>query len=189
MTGPKTVAIIRRFGFGALLLVALAHRGTVAIAQPASSNIVVETTKGSFTFETFPDDAPQTVAHIVALVRAGFYDGQRVHRATAAFVVQFGDPQSRDLGKRELWGKGPAASSGHPIGVPEISKNRIHRKGAVAVAHPGNPSKADSQVYVTLANRPDLDGRYAVFGQVVAGDDVPVKLEVGDVILKMYVKE
>jgi cyclophilin family peptidyl-prolyl cis-trans isomerase len=52
----------------------------------------------------------------------------------------------------------------------------------------GDPSKGDSQIYVTLANRPDLDGRYAVFGQVIAGDDVPGKLEVGDLITKMYVK-
>ena len=171
-----------------MLLTAMLAVGKVW-AQPAAPLIVVEASKGSFTFETFPVDAPLTVAHIVALVRSGFYDGQRVHRAIPGLVVQFGDPQSRDPAKRVLWGRGPAASSGRPIGAAEIAKGRIHRKGAVGVAHMGNPAKADSQIYVTLANRPDLDGRYAVFGQVIAGDDVPAKLQVGDVITRMYVKE
>ena len=159
------------------------------LAEPAAPNIVVETTKGSFTFETYPVDARQTVAHVVALVRARFYDGQRIHRAVRGLVVQFGDPQTRDLAERELWGRGASASSGHPIGVAEMYKTRVNRKGAVGMAHMGDPAKADSQSYVTLANRPDLDGRYAVFGQVIAGDDVPAKLEVGDVITRMYVKE
>ena len=159
------------------------------LAEPAAPNIVVETTKGSFTFETYPVDARQTVAHVAALVRAGFYDGQRIHRAVRGLVVQFGDPQTRDLSKRGLWGRGASASSGHPIGVGEMSKTRVNRKGAVGMAHMGDPAKADSQIYVTLANHPDLDGRYAVFGQVIAGDDVPAKLEVGDVVTRMYVKE
>ena len=160
-----------------------------ALAQSPPPIIVVETVRGSFTFETFPADAPKTVAHIVSLVRGGFYDGQRIHRMLPGFLVQFGDPQSRDLTKRAMWGRGPAASSGHPIGAVEFGKSRIHRKGAVGVAHMGDPTKADSQIYVTLANRPDLDGRYVVFGQVIAGDDVPARLQVGDEITRMYVKQ
>src|SRR5262249_54214529 len=136
-----------------------------------------------------PADARLTVGHVVALVRAGFYDGQRVHRAIPGFVVQFGDPQSRELSRRDAWGHGPAASSGRPIGAAEVSEARVHRKGAVGMAQLGDPRKADSKNYVTLANRPDLDGRYAVFGQVTAGDDVPSKLEVGDMITRVYVKE
>ncbi len=150
--------------------------------------IVVETTKGTFAFETYPDDAPRSVAHIVALVKNGFYDGQRVHRALPGFVVQFGDPQSRDEHKRDLWGKGAAAASGKPIGLAEIARKRTHRKGAVALAHAGDPAMADSQLYVALAERPDLNGRYAVIGQVISGEDVPAQLQVGDVITKAFVK-
>src|SRR5262249_26997169 len=139
--------------------------------------------------ETFPMDARRTVAHIVGLVRGRFYDGQRVHRAVPGLVVQFGDPQTRDLEKRAWWGRGSAASSGHPIGVAELSKHLVNRKGAVGVSHMGDPSKGDSQIYITLANRPDLDGRYVVFGQVIAGDEVPAKLEIGDIVERMYVKE
>jgi cyclophilin family peptidyl-prolyl cis-trans isomerase len=165
----------------------------IAVAQTqapsAAPVIVVETTKGTFAFETFPAEAPKTVAHILALVRRGFYDGQRVHRSVPGFVVQWGDPRSRDLADEAMWGRGPAASSGEPIGVPEITKKRTHVAGAVAVAHPGVPARADSQIYVTLAPRPDLDGKYAVFGQVIEGADVPARLERGDTITKMYVRE
>jgi peptidyl-prolyl cis-trans isomerase B (cyclophilin B) len=151
--------------------------------------IVVDTARGTFAIVTFPNDAPLTVAHVVALVRAGFYDRQRIHRALPGFVVQFGDPQTRDLSTRELWGRGEAASSGKPIGVAEIPKKRSHRPGAVGVAHMGEPAKADSQIYITLAKRTDLDGQYGVFGQVVEGEDVPAALQVGDEIRRVYIRE
>jgi cyclophilin family peptidyl-prolyl cis-trans isomerase len=160
-----------------------------ASAQPAGPVIVVETTKGSFEFETYPMDAPKTVAHIVELVKRGFYDGQRIHRALPGFVVQWGDPRSRDPSREADWGRGPEASSGHPIGASELRRKRLHTRGAVAMAHLGNPALADSQIYVTLANRPDLNNRYTVFGHIVAGDDVPARLERGDLIRRMYVKE
>ena len=160
--------------------------GQAAVPGPI---IVVETTKGTFAFETFPSEAPKTVAHVVALVRRGFYDGQRVHRAIPGFLVQWGDPRSRDAGKESEWGRGLAASSGKPIGAGEISKKHLHIAGAVAMAHPGTPAGADSQMYVTLAKRADLDGYYTVFGRVIAGAEVPATMERGDVITKMYVKE
>jgi cyclophilin family peptidyl-prolyl cis-trans isomerase len=169
-------------------LIVCAAAGAAGQTRGAIPVIVVETSRGSFSFETFPDEAPVTVAHIVALVREHFYDGLRVHRAQPGFVVQFGDPQTRDLQKRELWGRGSAAASGKPVGVAELSKKRLHKGGAVGLAHMGEPSQADSQIYITLAPRPDLDGRYAVFGQVIAGDDVPAQLQVGDAIIRMFVK-
>ena len=74
-------------------------------------------------------------------------------------------------------------------GAAEITKKRPHVRGAVALAHPGNPAQADSQIYVTLAERPDLNGRYAVIGRVIEGGDVPARLERGDLILRMRVRE
>jgi len=171
----------------ALLGVCLA--AATALHAADSPVIVVETAKGTFAFETYPEDAPKTVAHVVDLVTRGFYDGQRIHRAVPGFVVQFGDPRSRDLAQEAAWGLGTEASSGRPIGVPEITKKRTHTAGAVAMAHPGLPSLADSQVYVTLVDRPDLNGKYAVFGHVIEGADVPARLERGDLIRRMYVRE
>jgi peptidyl-prolyl cis-trans isomerase B (cyclophilin B) len=158
-------------------------------AQPAGPVIVVETVKGTFELETYPADAPKTVAHIVDLVKRGFYDGQRIHRALPGFLVQWGDPRSRDLSREADWGRGPDASSGHPVGASELRRKRLHTRGAVAMAHQGNPALADSQIYVTLEARPDLDNRYTVFGHITAGDDVPARLERGDLIRRMYLKE
>jgi peptidylprolyl isomerase len=162
----------------------------VATAQTAPNPvIVVETTKGTFAFETYPADAPKTVAHVLALVQRGFYDGQRVHRAVSGFLVQWGDPRSADLDREDDWGRGPDASSGEPIGVSEISKKHPHTAGAVGISHQGLPARADSQIYVTLAARPDLDGKYTVFGHVVEGADVPGRLVRGDLIRRAYVRE
>ena len=129
------------------------------------------------------------MAHIVELVKQGFFDGQRFHRVISGFVVQWGDPRSRDLSLQSQWGRGAMAASGKAIGTPEITKRRRHVKGAVGVSHPGLPALADSQIYVTLADRPDLDGSYAVFGRLVSGFDVPEQIQRGDVIRKMYVRE
>jgi len=172
----------------ALFLIAIAAGGRAQ--QPGGGPvIIVDTTKGTFAFETYPLEAPKTVAHVLQLVRRGFYDGQRFHRALPGFLIQWGDPQSRDLSVQADWGRGAAASSGQPIGVAEITKKRSHPRGAVAMAHPGVPSQADSQIYVTLAPRPELNGKYAVFGQIIYGEDVPEKIQRGDLVRRMYVKE
>jgi cyclophilin family peptidyl-prolyl cis-trans isomerase len=174
---------------GAAIVIAWLLLSCMPIGQVAAPIILIETSKGTFEVETYPVEAPKTVAHVVALVKDGFYDGQRVHRALPGFLVQWGDPRSRDTAREEDWGRGPEASSGKAIGVPEISSKHLHGRGAVAMAHPGVPGQADSQMYVTLADRPDLNGKYTVFGQVIAGADVPARLERGDVIRRMSVKE
>jgi cyclophilin family peptidyl-prolyl cis-trans isomerase len=150
--------------------------------------IVLDTSKGVIEFETYPNEAPKTVAHILNLAKRGFYNGQRVHRVAPNFVVQFGDPQTRDMTKKDLWGRGPGAGSGKPVGVAEPHKNRGHKLGSVAMAHAGNPAQADSQMYITLRPTPELDGKYTVFGQVISGMDVVRKIEIGDVIKKASVK-
>ena len=176
---------------GILALLALACYVVVprVLAQRSSALVVVETTRGTFAFDTYPKDAPLSVAHILKLAKAGFYDGQRVHRAVPGFVVQFGDPQTRDLDKRALWGKGLEASNGEPIGVGEVVLKRKNVALAVGLAHQGEPAKADSQLYIMLEARPELDGHYAVIGQVIEGEDVPAQLQVGDEIRRVYVRE
>ena len=183
MTGTRRLLAL------VLVLAALVWVPSVPVAQVAGPVIVVESTKGAFAFETYPNEAPKTVAHVLQLVRNGFYDGQRFHRALPGFVIQWGDPRSRDLEKQGDWGRGDQASSGSPIGVSEISRKHLNTKGVVAAAHYGDPAKADSQIYVTLADRPDLNGRYTIFGHVVAGNDVPEKIQKGDLITRVYVRE
>jgi peptidyl-prolyl cis-trans isomerase B (cyclophilin B) len=145
--------------------------------------VVIETDKGTIQFETYPAEAPKTVEQVLALVKRNFYNGLRVHRVVPGFVVQFGDPQTRDVSKRAAWG---TMGSGKVVGVAEIK--RSHSLGAVAMAHAGDAAKADSQMYITLAPQPRLDSGYTVFGQVIAGMDVVNRLAVGDVIRRATVR-
>lgn len=173
----------------ALALVADGGQSPVRAQGENAPLIVLETSQGTVAFVTFPNEAPLTVAHIVALAKSGFYDGQRIHRAVSGFLVQFGDPQSRDLTARETWGRGSKAASGKPVGAAEITKRRPNLQGAVGLAHMGEPTKGDSQIYITLARRADLDGQYAVFGQVVEGAEVLAQLKVGDEIRRAYIRD
>lgn len=163
-----------------------------AAAAPAATSpgagpvIVVETVKGTFEFETYPNEAPKTVARIVELVNKRFYNGQRVHRVVPNFVMQLGDPATRDMTRQADWGRG---GSGTPVGVAEITKSRTHVKGAVAMAHAGDATKADSQWYVTLSPQARLDGQYTVFGKVISGMDAVAKLQVTDRIIRVTVRE
>lgn len=147
---------------------------TLAKKSPgAGPVIVIDTAKGTIQIETYPTEAPKTVEHVLALVRRNFYNGLRIHRVESGFVVQFGDPQSRDLAKRALWG---TMGSGRPVGAAEMDPSRRHRLGTVSMAHAGDPAKADAQIYIMLRAAPTLDGKYAAFGQVIAGMDVVQKL-------------
>lgn len=147
----------------------------VVVAQKSAGAgpvIVIETMKGTIQIETYPKEAPKTVEHVLALARRNFYNGLRVHRVESGFVVQFGDPLTRDMTKRALWG---TSGSGRPVGAAET--DRLHKRGSVAMAHAGDPAKADAQMYILLrASAPPLDGKYAVFGQVISGMDVAEKL-------------
>jgi cyclophilin family peptidyl-prolyl cis-trans isomerase len=157
-----------------------------ALPSPgAGPVVVVETTKGTFEFETYPTEAPRTVEHILALVKRNFYNGLRFHRVEPGFVIQAGDPNTRDYTKKALWG---TSGSGKPVGATELSRKRTHVRGAVAMAHSGNASQADAQFYVTLSAVPRLDGKYVVFGRVINGLEVTAQIRVGDIIRKMYVK-
>ena len=158
-----------------------------APARPAVKGpiMVIETVKGPIEIQLFPAEAPKTVEHITALTKRNFYNGLRVHRVEPGYVVQFGDPQTRDMTKRDRWGTG---GSGKPIGAGEPSPKHKHVVGAVAMAHPGDPKFADSQMYIMLGSAPKLDGGYTVFGQVISGMDVVRKLAVTDVIRRITVK-
>jgi cyclophilin family peptidyl-prolyl cis-trans isomerase len=169
---------------------------TLALAAPALAQqkspgagpvIVLETAKGVIEFETYPEEAPKTVARILELVKKGFYTGLRFHRAEPKFLIQVGDPGTRNVMMQEWWGRG---GSGKPIGVAEITKKRRHIRGAVAMAYPGtDPKNADSQFYILLGPKPELDARYTVFGKVIKGMEVVDRIQRSDVLKRAYVKE
>jgi cyclophilin family peptidyl-prolyl cis-trans isomerase len=172
----------------AACLLALAVATSAQQKSPGAGPIIVlETAKGTIEFETYPEEAPKTVERILELVKKGFYNGQRFHRAEPKFVIQIGDPQSRNMTLQDWWGRG---GYGKPIGVAEITKKRRHVRGAVAMGYAGtDPKTADSQFYITLRAAPELDAKYTVFGKVIAGLSVIDRITRGDVVKKASVRE
>jgi cyclophilin family peptidyl-prolyl cis-trans isomerase len=169
----------------AFVFAVLPHPGLAQRSPGAGPIVVLDTEKGTIEFETYPEDAPKTVARILELVKRNFYNGQRFHRAEMK-LVQVGDPVSRDMLREGWWGR---TGSGKPIGVAEITKRRRHITGAVAMAHAGDPKLADSQFYIIMEPKPSLDGKFTVFGRVIAGMDVVQKIRRGDRLKRASVKE
>ena len=120
---------------------------------------VVETNMGTFSFEFYPEEAPQTVASFQKLANKGFYDGLIFHRVIAGFMMQGGDPTGTGTG-------GP----GYSIKA-EFNKHK-HVAGTVSMARSADPDSAGSQFFVVLGAAPHLDGQYTAFGQVIDGMDV-----------------
>jgi len=145
-------------------------------AAPAGPVFVIETPYGPVTIQTFPQDAPKTVARITELIRQGFYDGLTFHRVEPGFVVQGGD--------QEGTGRGGSGQT-----VPAEFNARKHVPGTVAMARTSDPNSADSQFYIALARLPHLDGQYTVFGQVIDGMDRVRKIRRGDAMLRVWLKE
>ena len=168
-----------------LAVVVVAFTSAQKPSPGAGPIVVLETEKGVIEFETYPEEAPKTVAQIVGLVKKNFYNGQRFHRAEMG-LIQIGDPQSRNVLMKDWWGRG---DSGKAVGVAEITKKRRHVRGAVGLAYSGSdPRNGTSQFYITTREHPQLDAKYAVFGKVIKGMEVVDKIKVGDRVKSMKIK-
>ncbi len=127
----------------------------------------VETTAGTLVVGFFPDIAPGHVKNFVELARKGFYDGTRFHRVIPGFMIQGGDPLSKDPTKKAMWGTG---DPGYKIKA-EFS-TRPHLRGTLSMARGSNPDSAGSQFFICHAAAPHLDRSYSAFGELLAGHDV-----------------
>ena len=131
------------------------------------SQATFHTSMGDFTIAFDPQIAPNTVANFIKLASSGFYDKVKFHRIIAGFMIQGGDPLSKDDAKQSLWGTG---GPGYQFNdeITSASKNII---GAVAMANSG-PNTNGSQFFVNVANNDYLDGHYSVFAHVTSGMDI-----------------
>lgn len=152
----------------------LMDMGDTPEAAPTGPQIVIETVHGEITIQTYPEDAPKTVARITELAAAGFYDDVTFHRVVPGFVVQGGDPTGTGRG-------------GSGQNLPAEFNARKHVEGTVAMARATDPNSADSQFYITLSPQPHLDGKYTVFGQVIDGMDAVRKIRQGDAMVHVTV--
>jgi len=127
--------------------------------------------QGKIRLELFPQIAPKTVANFNTLVDSGFYDNLLFHRIVPGFVIQGGDPHTRNHKDRSLWGTG---GPGWKIDA-EFSDLK-HSRGIVSMARSHDPNSAGSQFFIVLNDSYFLDGQYSIFGQVVEGMDVVDKI-------------
>ncbi len=144
-----------------------------------TDSVTFETNKGSFTAELYPADAPETVANFRKLIEDGYFDGIVFHRVIPEFVVQGGDPLTKELPLTH-----PRIGTGGPgytIKCETKGNPRKHEVGALSMAHAGKDT-GGSQFFIVLneANTRHLDGVHTVFGKVVDGIDVVNTLERGD---------
>lgn len=153
---------------------------TLTDFEPISATgAIIKTTKGDITIQLFRQQAPLTTINFLSLAKAGFYNDIVFHRVIPGFMAQVGDPLTKDKTKKALWGTG---GPGYAI-ADEFEASLKHDKaGIVSMANSG-PNTGGSQIFITYAPQPHLDGIHAVFGQVTAGMDVLESIEAGDKIL------
>ncbi len=132
---------------------------------------VFETNQGTFKIELFEDKAPITTANFIKLAQSGFYDGTRFHRIIAKFMIQGGDPLSKDLSLRSRWGTG---GPGYHI-KDEFGAGLKNDPGTIAMANSG-PDTGGSQFFINVANNFFLNGKHPVFGKVIEGYDLVEKI-------------
>lgn len=175
------------------------HTSDVQVS--GTETAVITTSKGTITLEFYADDAPNTVASFIELAESGFYDNIKFHRVVPTFVVQGGDPQTRDLTSAEVvdivarqaagdYSSGdPMIGTGGPGWTQVAEFNaRPHERGTLAMARSRDVNSAGSQFYICLGPQPSLDGQYTVFGRVTAGMEVVDAIAVGDVIESIVIE-
>lgn len=151
-----------------------------------AQEVSIVTNRGTIILELYGREAPYTITNFLTLIDEGFYDGLKFHRFDPGFVIQIGDPASREADSNEALLALGSGGPGYRI-TDEISPALSHdQAGMVAMANlnlDGSlPDTAGSQFYITLAPATYLDGRYAIFAKVVQGLDVVNKLQLGDTI-------
>ncbi len=140
------------------------------IRKMAETRAVIETKFGNIELRFFPDVAPKHVNSFIELAKKGFYDGTTFHRVIPGFMIQGGDPNSKDPDR-----------SRHGIGGPGYTikaefNEKPHKRGTLSMARSADPNSAGSQFFICVADAPFLDRQYTVFGEVVSGMEAADKI-------------
>lgn len=134
---------------------------------------VFDTGKGRIVLMFYPDKAPNHVAQFKKLIQDGFYDGTRFHRNIEGFMIQGGDPNSKDKSKAQLWGTGGYMEDGKEVNLKAEFNDLKHARGVWSTARGGHSvDSASSQFFIMQADNSGLDGQYTAFGYCIEGMDV-----------------
>ena len=155
----------------AILAVASVNAEEQKPMNTANEVAVIKTSEGEMIAEFWPDVAPNTVENFKKLARSGFYDGTAFHRIVKGFMIQGGDPLTKDPTKESRYGTG---DPGYKIKAE--FNDRSHERGVLSMARSSDPDSAGSQFFICLANVSRLDHQYTTFGKVIKGDDVLGKI-------------
>ncbi len=143
--------------------------------EETMSTATFTTNKGTITIELFTEKMPITTGNFIKLAKEGFYDGTRFHRIRPQFMIQGGDPQSKDVAKKHAWGRG---GPGYNI-EDEFVEGLSNVRGTISMANTGHPNSGGSQFFINVNdntpldfNNPQSPGKHPVFGKVTSGMDV-----------------
>lgn len=136
-----------------------------------SETAIIKTTEGDITVEFWPDVAPKTVENFKTLAKKGFYDGTAFHRVIKGFMIQGGDPLTKDPAKESAWGTG-----GPGYTIKAEFNERSHKRGVLSMARSNHPDSAGSQFFICHGDPAFLDNQYTTFGKLLKGDDVLEKI-------------
>ena len=135
------------------------------------TSVNIETNHGNISFNLLPDLAPEHVRNFVKLAKEGFYDGTLFHRVIPGFMIQGGDPNTKDPNMKSQWGMG-----GPGYTIKAEFNSRSHLRGIVSMARAMDPDSAGSQFFIMHKDSTFLDNEYTVFGEVTEGMDVVDKI-------------
>ena len=159
-----------------LVLVSSALFGAEPATAPAAARgsdevAIIQTSEGDMVVQFWPDAAPKTIENFKKLARSGFYNGTTFHRIIKGFMIQGGDPLTKDPAKEKDYGNG-----GPGYSVKAEFNYHDHQRGVVSMAREKGPDTAGSQFFICLASIPRLNGKYTTFGRVVKGDEVLTRI-------------
>jgi len=132
---------------------------------------VINTTEGEMHIEFWSDVAPKTVENFKTLAQKGFYDGTCFHRIIKGFMIQGGDPLTKDASQESSWGTG-----GPGYTIKAEFNDRPHQSGVISMARSSNPNSAGSQFFICDGDASFLDRQYTAFGKLIKGEEVLKKI-------------
>ena len=132
---------------------------------------IIQTSAGDMVVQFWSDAAPKTIENFKKLARSGFYNGTTFHRIVKGFMIQGGDPLTKDPAKEKEYGNG-----GPGYTIKAEFNQHDHQRGVISMAREKDPDSGGSQFFICLASVPRLDGKYTTFGRLIKGDEVLTKI-------------
>jgi peptidyl-prolyl cis-trans isomerase B (cyclophilin B) len=144
---------------------------------PPGPKAIIKTRFGEMEMKFFPELAPRHVENFIKLAKSGFYNGTIFHRVIPGFMIQGGDPNTKNSLRKDTFGQGgPKDEKGNPIHLKAEFTDTPHKRGIVSMARAGEPDTAGSQFFIVVEDSFFLDRKYTVFGEVTKGLGIADKI-------------